>query len=119
MPRDHRKLTAFQLADALALRVYQESRTFPRNEEFGMRSQLRRAVFSVPSNIVEGCARSTEADYLRFLDIAMSSLREAGNQIDFAARLGYFNQNIASELLAMDDEAACVLHGLINGLRHA
>ena len=74
--RDHTKLRAFELADELALLVYQHSREFPREEQFGLTSQLRRATVSVASNIVEGCARHSLADYLRFLDMAYGSARD-------------------------------------------
>jgi len=87
--RDHTQLKAFQLADELAVMLYRATRSFPREEPFGLTSQIRRAVVSVASNIVEGCARSTEADYLRFLDIAFGSLREVEYQLSLAQRLGY------------------------------
>ncbi len=74
--RDHTKLRAFELADRLALAVYQHTRGFPREELFGLTAQLRRTAVSVPSNIVEGCARNSEADYLHFLDISYASSRE-------------------------------------------
>jgi four helix bundle protein len=68
--RDHTKLRAFELADEVAVLVYGITAKFRREELFGLTSQLRRAAVSVPSNIVEGCARDSEADYLRFLHMA-------------------------------------------------
>ena len=74
--RDHKKLKACELADRLALAVYQHTAGFPGEEIFGLTAQLRRAAVSVPSNIVEGCARHSEADYLHFLDTSYASSRE-------------------------------------------
>ena len=67
--RDHTKLRAFELADEIALLIYQVTRLFPKEEIYGMTSQMRRASISVPSNIVEGCARESQVEYLRFLEI--------------------------------------------------
>ncbi len=115
--RDHRKLRAFELADELVLLVYKATVAFPRDEQFGLTSQLRRACVSVASNIVEGAARNSQADFVRFLDIAFASLREAEYQITIAARLRYLNDTIAGELAAKADEAARVLSGLIRSMR--
>ncbi len=115
--RDHTKLRAFELADQLALLVYRQTAHFPRDEIFGLVSQMRRAAISVPSNIVEGCARHTQADYLRFLDIAYGSLREVEYQISLAHRLGYISDT--SELNGITIEAAKVLTGLIRSLRRS
>ena len=73
--RDHTKLRAFELADELALLVYQVTARFPREELYGLTAQMSRAAISVPSNIVEGCARDSQADYLRSLSIAFGSLK--------------------------------------------
>lgn len=89
--RDHTKLKAFQLADDVALIVYEATRKFPKEEAYGLTSQMRRAAISVPSNIVEGCARESQAEYLRFLEIAYGSLKELHYQFDLSKRLGYLN----------------------------
>jgi four helix bundle protein len=74
--RDHTKLRAYQLADELAVQVYRITASFPKSEIYGLTSQMRRAAVSVPSNIVEGCARESQVEYVRFLEIAFGSLRE-------------------------------------------
>ena len=117
--RDHRKLRAFELADKLALSIYAATKSFPKDEQFGLTSQIRRAAVSTASNIVEGCARSSSADYIRFLDMAFGSVRELGYQLSLAARLGYLESNVALDLEKQADETARVLAGLLHSLRSA
>ena len=117
--RDHRKLRAFELADELALLVYKATAAFPRHELYGLAQQLRRAAVSGASNIVEGCARRTEADYLRFLDMAYGSVCEVQYQISVAARLGYLPQADAQKLEGRCGETVSVLNGLIRSLRRS
>jgi four helix bundle protein len=115
--RDHTKLRAFELADALAWKVYQQTRLFPREEQFGLTTQMRRAAVSVASNIVEGCARRSQADYVRFLDMAYGSARELTYQIALAHRLGYLKSEAFQALEAAATETCKVLNGLICSLR--
>ena len=117
--RDHRKLRAFELADQLVMSVYSATRTFPKDEMFGLTSQLRRASVSIASNIVEGCARNSEADFLRFLDMAFGSVREVEYQLTIANRLEYTSSDSAEQLVNQADETARVLSGLIRSLRSA
>jgi len=115
--RDHRKLRAFELADQLALAVYKQTAAFPRDEQFGLTSQLRRAGVSVASNIVEGCARDALGDYIRFLDMSHGSAHEVEYQISLAYRLGYLDQVQANQLTELAVETCKVLNGLIRSLR--
>jgi len=90
--RDHTKLIAFELADEMALLTYMVTKFFPKEEIYGLTSQMRRAAVSVPSNIVEGCARESQIEYLRFLEIAYGSLKELHYQFSLASRLGYVGE---------------------------
>ena len=113
--RDHTKLKAFALADEVALSVYRETASFPTEERFGITQQLRRSAVSVASNIVEGCGRRTEADFLHFLDMAHGSARELEYQLSLAMRLGFFP--IQSGLPQRAVEVSKVLNALIRSLR--
>jgi four helix bundle protein len=115
--RDPKKLQAFQLADQLALAVYDATWAFPKEEQFGLAAQLRRAAVSVPSNIVEGCARESQSDYLRFLGIAYGSASELLYQLSLAFRLKYLSVDEHSSLKTLCEETCKTLNGLISSLR--
>ena len=87
--RPHERLDVWRDSMALVEATYRFSSLFPDSERFGLTSQVRRCAISVPSNIAEGAARRSTAEYLRFLSIARGSLSELDTQIQIAMRLGY------------------------------
>ncbi|HOW97274.1 MAG TPA: four helix bundle protein [Kiritimatiellia bacterium] len=115
--RDHTKLRAFELADQVVMLTYQITRHFPKAEAYGLTAQMRRAAVSIASNIVEGCARGSQPDYLRFLEIAFGSLRELHYQLTVARRLGYCDEAGFIEGDTIMLEAEKVLGALIRALR--
>lgn len=116
--RDHTKLRAFELADEMVVMIYRLTKGFPNEEVYGLTSQMRKAAISVPSNIVEGCARESQADYCRFLGIAFGSLRELHYQLGPALRLGYLAASDASECDSKLTEAEKVLGALLRSMRN-
>jgi len=115
--RDYTKIEAWKLADDLAVAVYKATKQFPKEELYGITSQLRRAASSVAANIVEGSARESLKDYLHFLQIARASLSEAQYFIHLAARLEYLSETIAAELASQCKRTFACLHGLMNSVR--
>ena len=115
--RDHSKLRAFELADEVVLLVYKLTKGFPKEEMFGLTSQMRRCGISVPSNIVEGCARLTQSEYRRFLEIAYGSLKELHYQFGLALRLGYIQETIGEECDSKILETEKVLGSLLKAMR--
>jgi four helix bundle protein len=114
--RDYTKIEAWKLADDLTVAVYERTRSFPRDEIYGLTSQLRRASYSVPANIVEGASRESKRDYLHFLYIARGSLSETQYFIHLAARLAYLSPEEADALRQQTKVAFACLHGLIRAV---
>src|SRR5688572_3604539 len=117
MSTDHRKLDAFTLADAMAVRVYTATTSFPSSERYGLCAQIRRAAVSAPTNVVEGCARDTDREYGRFLEIAFGSTREVVYLIDLAGRLRMLDKAVAQELILFGGRVAAALAGLRKSIR--
>lgn len=114
--RDYTKIDAWKLADDLTVAVYQSTASFPREELYGLTSQIRRASYSAPANIAEGSSRESKRDYLHFLFIARGSLSEAQYFIHLARRLGYLAGPNAETLAAQAKTAQACLHGLIKAV---
>ena len=111
--RNYRELHAWQVGFSLARQLYELTAVFPREEVFGLTSQIRRAAVSVPSNLAEGAGRASKKEFVQFVNIARGSLNEIETQLLLAQELGYCQ---LSDDLQQNIER---LHALLNGLRNS
>ncbi|MBN1805342.1 MAG: four helix bundle protein [Sedimentisphaerales bacterium] len=116
MPRDFKNIKAWQYADDLALLVYSKTKSFPKEELYGITSQLRRAVVSIPTNIAEGASREHKKEYLYFLYIAKGSMAEVEYLLHLSKRIGYFKKDEYIQIEELRKEGAKTLHGLIKAV---
>jgi four helix bundle protein len=114
--QSYRDLIVWKKSMALVLNVYRCTQAFPKIETYGLTSQLRRAVVSVPSNIAEGQARLSTGEFKHFLGNARASLAEVETQILIARGLDYLDQNPSDDLLTATAEIGRILNGLIASL---
>jgi len=115
--RDYKKIIAYQLADELALSVYSITKKFPKDELYGLTSQIRRASVSIPANIVEGARRASKKEYLQFLYISQSSLSEVEYYIHLAYKLNYIDDAEYNKLNDQCSKTFSKLYGLIESVR--
>jgi len=113
---NYRHLIAWQKAMDWVVEIYRLSRFFPKEEVYGLTSQLRRAAISVPSNKAEGHGRFTTREYLRFLSIAHGSLCEAETQLLLSERLGYLCPEESHRLGSLSSEVGRLINGLYTAL---
>jgi len=111
-PKHYKELLVWQKGMALAKLVYRLTVRFPREEKFGLTSQIRRAAVSVPSNIAEGQARQSTKEFLQFLSHAEGSLAELETQVLLGVELGFVWPEDVKEILAKIDELQKMLVGL-------
>ncbi|MCI0666371.1 MAG: four helix bundle protein [Acidobacteria bacterium] len=114
--RPHRKLLAWQKGMGLYVAIFTATKSFPREEIYGVTSQLRRAALSVPSNIAEGAARRSKKEFLYFLSNAEGSLSELDTQIEACQRVGYLTEADSSFLISLIQECSAFVHGLSRSL---
>ena len=115
--RTYRDLLVWQKGIALVTLLYQETKSFPREEVYGLTSQMRRCAVSIPSNIAEGHGRSTRKEYLRYLEVALGSLRELQTQIVIARNLQFLDADAHSKLSNLTLELERMLTSLQRSLR--
>jgi|SRR5437868_8465619 len=112
----YEKFEAWKSAHGLALAIYQRTKNWPAEERYGLTSQIRRAAFSVPANIVEGRARLGRKEFRQFLDIAWGSLAEVGYTLRFTRDLGILDLKDYEELERLRSEVGRPLFGLLRSM---
>jgi four helix bundle protein len=100
----YKRLIAWQKADELARLIYKTTLTFPKEELFGITSQLRRAVLSVPLNVVEGYGRNNKKEFHRFLPIALGSLAETSYLLEFALQMDFIKEKEFNDYYSLKEE---------------
>lgn len=98
--RNFRDLEVWQSSDLFVKRIYILTGTFPKEEKFGLVSQINRCAVSIPSNISEGCSRTSQKDFSRFLQISLGSAFELETQIEIAKEIGFIDLILHSEIIA-------------------
>lgn len=114
--KPHKKLVAWQRTMDLVFAIYQTTKEFPKEEIYGLTSQMKRAAVSAPSNIAEGAAGRSNEQFKNYLNIAIGSLNELNTQIEIAFRVGFINQLKSDELQRLLDECLAVTYGLKRSL---
>lgn len=114
--KDYRDLIVWQKAMDLVEAIYHTTTAFPKEEIYGLTSQIRRAAVSIPSNIAGGNGRNTTRDYVHFLGMAYGSVKEVETQVLIAERLRYITSSRSNELVQMTAEVARLTSGLMNSL---
>jgi four helix bundle protein len=109
--KNFKNLKVWQKSYQLTLAIYQQTKSFPKEETFVLTSQIRRAAISVCANISEGY-RKTQKDFVRYLDIAMGALEETKNYMLLAKDLNYYSEGVLAELMPVTDEIGRMIYGL-------
>lgn len=115
--KDFRQLKVWERSHQLALAIYKETKKFPKEELYGLTSQIRRASMSIPTNIAEGCGRNTDAEFARFLQIAMGSASETEYQLLLSRDLGFLTKQQYEPLNTDITEVKRMLASFIKTLR--
>ncbi|MBN2012807.1 four helix bundle protein [candidate division KSB1 bacterium] len=113
MGRNIREYEVFKLSHQMTLKIYNATKSFPADERYGLTSQLRRAAYSIPMNLVEGGARSSQAEFRRFVEIARGSCAEVDYQLDLCYDLRYISENIYDELKSNNTSIGKMLNKLM------
>ena len=117
--KTYRELIVWQKAMSLVLKLYAETKFWPKEEVYGLTSQIRRCAVSVPSNIAEGYGRNSTGDYIRFLQIASGSLYEFQTQFEISFRLNYLSEEKYIEINSLSIIIEKMLSSLISKVKNS
>ena len=117
MGQSFRELIVWQRAMQLTVAVYRLTREFPREEQFGLTSQIRRSAVSIPSNIAEGQGRSSVGEFRQFLGIARGSTCEVQTQLEIARALNFGKSSSIDEAESLSNEVRMMLYGMLDSLK--
>jgi four helix bundle protein len=113
----YRDLIVWQKAMSLVLNLYTETKSWPKEEIYGLTSQIRRSAISIPSSIAEGYGRNSTGDYIRLLQIASGSLYEFQTQLEISFQLAYLKEEKYVEINSLSIEIEKMLSSLISKLK--
>lgn len=115
---NHKELKVWQASVDLVTDIYSLSNLFPKDDLYGLTSQMRRAALSIPSNIAEGCGRNHDKELIQFLYIALGSYSELETQIIVAKNIGYIKELDFNQLTEKLAEVGKLLVGFINSIKN-
>ena len=115
--RPHENLDVWQKAIDFVVNMYKATEKFPKDERFGLTSQVRRAAVSIPANIAEGAARRSDKEFLNFLSIAQASCSEVETELLIAKRLDYLSVEVYDQLKTTSDSIGRMIIGLSKHLK--
>lgn len=112
----HKDLDVWKNSISLVKNIYEITKSFPKEELYGLTNQMRRAAVSIPSNIAEGAARNHDKEFIQFLYISLGSLSELETQLIISFELNYLSENLLNELINRLNQIRAQISGLIKYL---
>jgi len=116
--RNFKNMLVYDKSKKLAVSIYKITEQYPKSEIFGLTSQLRRAAVSIGSNLAEGCSRSSDKDFLRFVEVALGSARECEYQLEISRELNYISESKYEEVSDIIDHVCRMLVNLSVNLKN-
>ena len=115
--KPHKKLDVWLKSIDLVQNIYEITKSFPKAEDYGLTSQIRRSAVSIPANIAEGAARQTKKEFIQFLYTAQGSLSELDTHMEVALKLGYIKEGLIQDIPILMNDIDKMLTGLRKSLR--